>query len=63
MDTLKIHSESREDSLSFLKQKYDRFKQSLKHNSKLTEEQKQQELKNLNAQLKTERKNSTKNLY
>ena len=63
MEKLRIHSDSEKDYLRVLQQKYDSLKQSLRHNPKLTNEQKDKGLKSLNAQLKTERKNSPKNLY
>lgn len=63
MKKLKLHSNGQKDHLVALMKKYDHLKNSLRRNSKLTEEQKQADLKKLNIQLKKEQQNSDQNLY
>ncbi|WP_424001335.1 hypothetical protein [Maribacter sp. IgM3_T14_3] len=63
MEELKIHSEGQNDHLISIKEKYNKLKNSLKLNVKLTEEEKQIELKKAEEQFNKEKKDSKQNLY
>jgi uncharacterized membrane protein YukC len=63
MEELKIHSQGRNEHLISIIDKYNKLKNSLKRNTKLTEEEKQTELKKIEEQFEKEKKNSKQNLY
>lgn len=63
MQELKIHSESENDYLVSIKEKYNKIKKTLKENIKLTEDQKQTELKRIQELHNKEKKDSKQNLY
>jgi len=56
MQELKIHSEGQNDHLISIKEKYNKIKNSLKLNLKLTEDEKQIELKKAEEQFNKEKK-------
>ena len=56
MQDLKIHSEGQNDHLLSIKEKYNKIKSSLKLNVKLTEDEKQIELKKVEEQFNKEKK-------
>ena len=63
MEDLKIHSEGQDEHLIAIKEKYNKLKNSLKRNTKLTENEKQNELKKIKEQFIKEKKGSNQNLY
>ena len=63
MKELKIHSEGQNTHLTSIKEKFDKLKTSLKLNVKLTEDEKQIELKKAEEQFNKEKKDSKQNLY
>ncbi len=60
---LKIHSEGQNDDLKALKEKYAELKKALNRNSKLTEREKQAELKKMNEKFRKEKKESNQKLF
>ena len=62
MGELKIHSEGQEDHLIAIKEKYNKLKNSLKRNIKLTENEKQTDLKKIEEQFIKEKNDSNQNL-
>tara|TARA_R110002153_G_C13003555_1_gene465402 strand:- start:312 stop:503 length:192 start_codon:yes stop_codon:yes gene_type:complete len=63
MQESKIHSEGQNDHLISIIEKYNKLKNSLKRNVKLTEDEKQIELKKVEEQFNKEKKDSKQNLY
>ncbi|MDO1512362.1 hypothetical protein Q2T41_06805 [Maribacter confluentis] len=63
MQESSIHSEGQNDHLISIKEKYNKLKNSLKRNVKLTEDEKQIELKKVEEQFNKEKKDSEQNLY
>ncbi len=63
MQESRIHSEGQNDHLISIKEKYNKLKNSLKRNVKLTEDKKQIELKKVEEQFHKEKKDSKQNLY
>ena len=63
MQESRIHSEGQNDHLISIKEKYNKLKNSLKRNVKLTEDEKQIELKKVEEQFNKEKKDSKQNLY
>tara|TARA_R110000765_G_scaffold16507_1_gene46314 strand:+ start:70 stop:261 length:192 start_codon:yes stop_codon:yes gene_type:complete len=63
MQESKIHSAGQNDHLISIKEKYNKLKNSLKRNVKLTEDEKQIELKKVEEQIYKEKKDSKQNLY
>jgi len=63
MEELKIHSEGQNSHLIFIKEKYNKLKNSVKRNVNLTVDEKQIELKNLEEKFIKEKKDSKQNLY
>jgi hypothetical protein len=63
MQELKIHFEGQNDHLISIQEKYNKLKNSLKLNVKLTEDEKQIELKKAEEQFNKEKKDSKQNLY
>ena len=63
MEELKIYSEGQNNHLIFIKEKYNKLKNSVKRNVNLTVDEKQIELKNLEEQFIKEKKDSKQNLY
>ncbi|MDO6821409.1 hypothetical protein [Zobellia sp. 1_MG-2023] len=63
MQESRIHSEGQNDHLISIKEKYNKLKNSLKRNVKLTEDKKQIELKKVEEQFNKEKKDSKQNLY
>ena len=63
MQESRIHSDGQNDHLISIKEKYNKLKNSLKRNVKLTEDEKQIELKKVEEQFNKEKKDSKQNLY
>ena len=63
MQESRIHSDGQNDHLISIKEKYNKLKNSLKRNVKLTEDKKQIELKKVEEQFNKEKKDSKQNLY
>ena len=63
MQESKIHSAGQNNHLISIKEKYNKLKNSLKRNVKLTEDKKQIELKKVEEQFNKEKKDSKQNLY
>ena len=63
MQESRIHSEGQNDHLISIKEKYNKLKNSLKRNVKLTEDEKQIELKKVEEQFNKEKMDSKQNLY
>tara|TARA_R110001606_G_scaffold27962_2_gene89200 strand:+ start:55 stop:246 length:192 start_codon:yes stop_codon:yes gene_type:complete len=63
MQESKIHSAGQNNHLISIKEKYNKLKNSLKRNVKLTEDEKQIELKKVEEQFNKEKKDSKQNLY
>tara|TARA_R110001606_G_scaffold397685_1_gene574916 strand:+ start:97 stop:288 length:192 start_codon:yes stop_codon:yes gene_type:complete len=63
MEELKIHSDGQKDYLKELTEKYAKLKNILKQNPKLSEKEKQIELKSINKEFVREKKDSNQKLY
>ena len=63
MKELKIHSEGQKDHFKALREKFNGLKNSLKRNSKLSETEKQVELKKITEEFAKEKKSLNQKLF